>query len=172
MTTMEQTNKQVPAQTPTNEMLTLQGNVSIRLIGPDGKVKQAGEVKNMIMRVGMDYFAYALAVRTDAADGTYGPFNAIAIGTSSSAVANTQTALQGTELARGAVTPVAISNNVRGFTITFGAGTGTGTINEAALLNHSTTAGKMFSRVLTGAYVKGALDTLSITWTFTIGTWA
>lgn len=91
----------------------------------------------------------------------------IAVGTSATAIADGQTALQGTELAR-----VVFDSHVRtGHSIelvaTFANGIGTGAWEEAGIFSAST-GGVMFSRVLTGTYTKRAVDIFEVHWTYTV----
>ena len=90
----------------------------------------------------------------------------IAIGTSSTAAAASQTALVA-EVARAQGTLSQPDAHTDRCTYTFPAGTGTGTITEVARLNASS-AGTMFGRGILGtAAVKTAADSLQITYDFT-----
>jgi hypothetical protein len=91
----------------------------------------------------------------------------IAVGTSSAAIANSQTALVGTELARVVFDSHVRTGNSIELVATFGVGTGTGAWEEAGIFSAST-AGIMFSRVLTGTYTKRASDVFEVRWTYTI----
>ena len=53
------------------------------------------------------------------------------------------------------------------YVASFGAGTGTGAITEAGLLNASS-SGTLLCRTVFSVINKGANDTLGITWTVTI----
>ena len=91
----------------------------------------------------------------------------IAVGTSAAAIANSQTALVGTELARVAFDSHVRTGNSIEIIATFGAGIGTGAWEEAGIFS-AATSGIMFSRVLTGTYTKRASDVFEIHWTYTI----
>jgi hypothetical protein len=51
---------------------------------------------------------------------------------------------------------------------TYAAGTGTGAITEAGIFNASS-SGTLLSHVVFSAINKGAADSLTITWTITVG---
>jgi hypothetical protein len=74
----------------------------------------------------------------------------------------------GTELVRQVFTTSSVSTNVVTLTTTYAAGTGTGALQEAGIFNAST-AGTMLSHVVFSVINKGAADTLTITWTVTVG---
>jgi len=90
-------------------------------------------------------------------------WNYIAIGSGDGAAAAGNTAL-GSEAARGQG-DYAYSDDTAAFTVaeTFAAGTATGSINETGLFNDSS-AGELFARQTFGTILKGAADTLTITW--------
>ena len=74
-----------------------------------------------------------------------------------------------TESARVALTggQGAPSTNTIVYTATFAAGTGTGALTEAGVLNASS-SGTMLCRTVFSAVNKGADDSVTITWTITI----
>ena len=91
---------------------------------------------------------------------------AIGTGTVAAAIANTTL---GTELARQALTTSGgtVAGAVITFATSYAAGTGTGAITEAAILN-AASAGTMLARTVFGVVNKGALDTMTISWAVTI----
>ena len=91
----------------------------------------------------------------------------IAVGTSSAAIANSQTALVGTELARVPFDSHVRTGNSIELIATFGAGVGTGAWEEAGIFS-AASGGIMFSRVLTGTYTKRQSDVFEAHWTYTI----
>jgi len=96
--------------------------------------------------------------------GTGSPsFNFVAIGSGDGAAAAGNTAL-GSEAARGQG-DYAYTDDTAAFTVaeTFAAGTATGSINETGLFNSGAT-GQLFARQTFGTILKGAADTLTITW--------
>jgi len=94
-------------------------------------------------------------------------FSHMAIGTTSTAVAAGDTTLGG-EVGRVVLTSKAVSNNDIAYVGDFPAGTGTGSIVEAGILNASS-AGTMLNRATFSAITKSASDALKITWTVTFG---
>jgi hypothetical protein len=144
-----------------NTSLVIKGYVHIVLTDAQGNIKQEEEGPNLITTVGKAFVATALIT------GTSITFGYMAVGTSTTAPSISQTALVGSELGRVASTNTNPTSVTTQFVGSFGAGTGTGTIEEAGLFS-AASAGSMFSRYLTGTYVKGATDTLAITWTITV----
>lgn len=91
----------------------------------------------------------------------------VAVGTSSTAIADNQTALVGSELARVVFDSHVRTGNSIELVTTFAAGIGTGAWEEAGIFSAST-GGIMFSRCLTGTYTKRAVDVIEVHWTYTI----
>lgn len=91
----------------------------------------------------------------------------IAVGTSAAAIADSQTALVGTELARVAFDSHVRTGNSIELIATFTTDVGTGAWEEAGIFS-AATGGVMFSRCLTGTYSKRAVDIIEIHWTYTI----
>lgn len=145
---------------PSTDHVRGKGHVLIELIDQEtGKVKHREEIDNLIVTVGLAWFAKRLAAES-ANEMTH-----IAVGTSASATAAGQTALVGTELARVAMTSKTRTANAVAMVASYPAGTGTGTLNEAGIFDASS-AGTMLSRVVfSGAVTKGASDIFNITWT-------
>ena len=118
---------------------------------------------NLIVNVGFDFIADAIgkAASRPAVMGY------IALGTGTTAAAATQSALV-TELDRNAAT-YAHTAGTKAFTFTadFPAGDGTGAITEAGVFN-AATAGIMLDRVVFPVVNKGADDSLTAVFTFTM----
>lgn len=146
------------------QTLNLTGNWRLEVIGPDGRVKDVREKKNLIVNAGLNYLREFIL---DSVTPTTLPrMGWIAIGSDATAVAAGNTAL-GTELAREAVeTYTAGGTGVASIDNTFGAGVGTGTVTEAGVFSAST-AGTMLNRVVFAAVTKGAGDSLKVTFTLT-----
>ena len=85
--------------------------------------------------------------------------------TGSTAAAVGDTALGG-ESARVALSSTTVSGADITYVATFGAGTGTAAITEAAVLNASS-SGTMLCRTVFAVVNKGASDSMSVTWTVT-----
>ena len=90
----------------------------------------------------------------------------MAVGTSTSSAAANNTTL-GTEIARVGLTSTSVSGAVVTYVASFGAGTGTGAITEAGILNASS-SGTLLCRTVFSVVNKGASDAMTITWTVTV----
>lgn len=144
----------------TNENLKVTGNVDIALIGADGLVKDKREIKNLVVTNGLAFIASRMR------DATASVMSHMAVGSGNSAALLANAAL-GTELGRVALTSTTVTGNQVTFIATFPAGTGTGALTEAGIMNASS-AGTMLCRTVFSVVNKDAGDTLSITWTITI----
>jgi hypothetical protein len=145
----------------TNEMIKASGRLNIQVIGPDGMIKDEQTVDNLVVSVGLNFIASRIR------DASATVMSHMAVGSGTAPAASGNTAL-GTELGRVALTSTTATNNAVAFVATFGAGVGTGAVTEAGLFNAST-AGTMLCRTVFGVVNKEAADTMSITWTVTIG---
>jgi len=136
----------------------------INLVG-EVQILKNGEVvlekKNLIVQVGKNFLANAVINASS-------PFVAIAIGTGTTPADISDTTLE-TEIARTAFTTSSVAANVVSLSNTYPAGTGTGTITEAGIFTNATSGGTMLSHIVFSSIGKGALDTLMINWTITIG---
>lgn len=139
-----------------NDLLSMRGDVVIKL-----NDEVVLEKKNLIVTAGKAFLASAVL------NSSSSPFTYMAIGTGTAAAAVTDTALA-TELTRSAFTTSSVASNVVTLTTTYAAGTGTGTLTEAGILNNSS-GGTLLSRVVFAAISKGSADSLTITWTITVG---
>ena len=134
--------------------MEMKGHLTIAL---NGEVVQ--EVDNLVVTAGKGFVASRMA-------GTSANvMSHMAIGTGSTAASASDTAL-GSEAARTAVTSTNVSGAVVTYVDTFAAGTGTGAITEAAILNASS-GGTMLCRTVFSVVNKGASDSMTITWTVT-----
>lgn len=143
-----------------NEYIKATGDVSLVLRDENGKVKQTTEIHNLVVDVGLDFIASRMK------DGTATVMSHMAVGTGTTAAAAGNTAL-GTEAARVALTSTTVTGNDVVYVASFGAGTGTGALTEAGILNNSS-GGTLLCRTVFSVINKGASDTLSVTWTITI----
>lgn len=142
------------------ETSKVSGHLKVILKDKDGKVKETRSLKNLIVATGVNYIADRMA---DAAEGA---MSHMAVGTGTTAAAANDTAL-GTENGRVALTSTTQTNQNVVYVATFAAGTGTGAITEAGILNASS-GGTLLCRTVFSAVNKGANDTLQITWTVTV----
>ena len=138
-----------------NDDLKLKGKLAISI---NGEVVQ--EVDNLVVTAGKGYVASRMK------DATATAMSHMAIGSGSTAAAASDTAL-GNELGRVSLTSTNVSSAVVTYVATFGAGTGTGAVTEAALLNASS-SGTMLCRTVFSVVNKGSADSMTITWTVTV----
>jgi len=142
-----------------NEAIGIKGNLKIELIR-DGKVIQEEKVSNIIVTTGKGLVATLVA-------GSGTAFSHMAIGTDNTAEVVGDTALT-SEVGRVTLTSKAVTNNVIEYIGDFPAGTGTGTIVEAGILN-AASGGTMLNRATFSSVNKTASDALKITWSVTLG---
>ena len=125
-----------------------------------GEVKEKREKKNIVVDDGKELIASRLR------DNDTAPSH-IAVGDSSSSTSAGQSALQGSELKRIAITSTSQNGNELTYTGDF-TGSWTGTVEEAGIFNASS-AGVMLCRFLTGTFDKDSNDEIEVRWTLTIG---
>lgn len=147
--------------------LAIGGLYRMELYGPDDALKDCRVVKNLVVDAGLNWIReYGFDSVTPT---TMTRMSRIAIGTGTNAVTSADTTLQ-TESARQVFTAatgyVAGGTGVVTVLTTFAAGTGTGAVTEAAVLN-AAAMGDMWNRVVFAAVNKGAGDTLKVTVTMT-----
>ena len=142
------------------ELLKAKGSLKVVLTGKDGQVKEEHFFDNLVVTTGKNFIASRM-VGTSAAVMSH-----MAIGSSSTSAAAGDTAL-GSELGRVALASSSASANVVTYTATFPAGTGTGAVVEAGILNASS-SGTLLCRTVFAVVNKGADDAMSITWTVTV----
>jgi hypothetical protein len=141
------------------ETIKAKGELSIKLFGPDGKLKAEQNVPNLVVTTGKTFIAARMV-------GTPTAMSHMAIGSGTTDPAVGDTALQ-TELGRVSLTSSASSGAVVTYVASFGAGTGTGAVTEAGILNASS-GGTLLCRTEFATVNKGADDSMSITWTITV----
>lgn len=148
-----------------SEQIKLTGNVSMKLIGPDGQVKQQHSDHNLVVTVGKSYLAAWLAAATQATE--FMTFMGLGTGTSGPSSGDTTL---GTEFSGGGYSradgTLTSASNVWTNTATFAPGNGTGAVTEAGLFSAST-VGTMFAHQVFAAYNKQAGDTLIVVWNVT-----
>jgi len=125
-----------------------------------GNIKQAFKAKNLVVAAGKTYIASRIVGTSS------NIMSHMAIGTSTSTPTSTDTQL-GTEAGRVTLASASNSANAITYTATFPAGTATGAITEAAVLNSSTT-GTMLCRTTFPVVNKAAGDSIAVTWVVTI----
>lgn len=136
------------------------GSVNVVVRGDDGAIKQEFTVPNLVVDTGLNYIASRMEGTSDSA------MSHMAVGTGTTSAASGDTALE-TEVARVALTSTTVTSNAVAYVATFAAGTGTGALTEAAILNASS-GGTMLCRTVFSVINKGASDSMTVTWTVTI----
>lgn len=142
------------------ENLKMTGRLKIEVFNPDGTLKDAREIDNLVVTAGKDFIASRM-VGTAASVMSH-----MAVGTDDTAPVAGNTTL-GAETARVALTSGSSSGSVATFIATFGAGTGTGALEEAGIFNAGS-GGTMLCRTTFLVINKGASDAMTITWTVTV----
>jgi hypothetical protein len=139
------------------DTLKVEGNLVVVKTTGNGAT-ETHEFKNLVVSVGKTNIAARMAGNTAAV------MSHMAVGTGSTAAIVGNTTLE-TEIARvgltvGGGTP---SANTVTYSATFPAGTGTGALTEAGVLNASS-GGTMMCRTVFPVINKQAADTIAITW--------
>lgn len=142
-----------------NDNFKVTGDVNITLFNKDGTVKDSREIKNLVVATGKAFIAARMV-------GTPTEMSHMAVGASSTAAANSDTAL-GSELGRVGLTSDTVSGAIVTYTASFPAGTGTGAVVEAGIFNGSS-GSTMLCRTVFSVVNKGADDAMSITWIITV----
>ena len=138
-----------------NDALKMKGRLQIHV---NDELVQ--EVDNLVVTAGKNYVASRMK------DTTATAMSHMAIGSGSTAAAANNTAL-GNELGRVALTSTTVSSAVVTYVASFPAGTGTGAITEAGILNASS-SGTMLCRTVFSVVNKGSADSMTVTWTVTV----
>ena len=147
-------------QLQNQDMLKMKGELQVVVRDALGAVKQEFTVPNLVVTAGKNYIASRIVTGST----TVMSHMAIGTGTATPAVANTTL---GTEAGRVALASFSASGNAVTATATFPAGTGTGAITEAGILN-AATAGVMLCRTTFPVVTKEAGDSIAITWIVTV----
>ena len=142
-----------------SDLIKIKGDLKITVTNPEGKIKQEVEVPNLVVTTGKNFIASRMK------DASATAMTHMAIGTGSTSAAAGNTAL-GSEAGRVALTST-VTDNAVAYVASFPAGTGTGAITEAGLLNASS-SGTLLCRTVFSVINKASGDTLGITWTVTV----
>lgn len=144
------------------ESVKLTGTLHIVLRDEQGNVKEERYEKNLVVTAGLAYIASRMVGTASTVMGY------MDVGTSNTAASLGQTALvAAVSGARRPLTVFSNASNVVTAETTFGAGYGTGTLQEAGIFNASS-AGTMMCRSVYSPVVKASTDSLTITWTITV----
>lgn len=146
-----------------NDTLPMRGDLVITVVDENGSIKDKRELKNLVVSAGKTFIASRMAGVSSNVMGW------IAVGTNNTSPTAGDTTL-GTETARVAtsVSGGTPSTNTVLYSATFSAGTGTGALTEAGIFN-AASSGTMLARTTFSTVNKGASDTMTISWTITVG---
>lgn len=143
-----------------NSNFKMVGNLSITLTDENGQLKQNQTVPNLVVSTGKDFIAQRIASNSAPL------MNYMSVGTSTATPGTANTALgaeiAGSRVIIGAANTTTVANTTT-YVATFPSSIGTGAITEAGIFN-AANAGTMLCRTTFPVVNKGALDTLSITW--------
>lgn len=139
--------------------LKLVGAVEITLFDKDGAPKDKRAIKNLVVTAGKEFIAERMV-------GTPTVMSHMAVGSDNTAADAADTAL-GTELGRVALASSGVAGAIVTHTASFPAGTATGAVVEAGILN-AASGGTLQCRSVFPVVNKGADDGMSITWTITV----
>jgi hypothetical protein len=155
-------------ETKTKDGTLMKGYIKIELFDKDGNVKQIVEKENTFMAVGDAHVADQLAATpAEAAMGW------MAVGSGDTPFTTSSTTLTD-EIDRNALSGGYPEQQSGGddndvvYKATWAAGDATGALTEAGIFN-SSVAGTMLAASTFSVINKGASDTLTITWTVTVG---
>lgn len=146
-----------------DDMLELKGKLRLVLTGPDGRLKEDRTVDNLVVTAGKTWIAARMVAAAVAV------MSHMAVGTNNTAAAAGDTTLNAeVGSSRTALTSWLSAGAVATAICTFGAGVGTGALVEAGIFNAGA-AGTMLARTVFSTINKAAGDSLTITWTVTVG---
>lgn len=141
--------------------INIKNNVHIELFGPDGTLKDERHVHNLITTVGLAH----IADQMESAPGE-APMSHMAVGTNGAGGVLVGDTTLNTEVDRNALTSFLQSTNTVIYIGDWAAGDATATLTEAGIFN-AAVAGTLLCHAAFAGIVKGASDTLKITWTIT-----
>ena len=144
----------------TEDTLKMTGDLTVTLFDAEGKVKDKRDLKNLVVSAGKTFIASRMVGTSQAI------MSHMAIGTGTTTPAVAQTTLT-TEAGRVTLASSSASSNAVTYTATFPAGTGTGAITEAAVLN-AASLGTMLCRTTFPVVNKAAGDSIAVTWVITV----
>jgi hypothetical protein len=136
------------------------GDLFVRRYDEKMNLVEEKHIPNLVVTTGLNYMASRIL--SNAA----GVMSHMAVGTGAVAPVAGNLGL-GTEIRRQAFNSSTVSANTVTYQTTYTPGFGTGVLTEAGIFD-AASAGNMLCRTVFGVVTKGALDTVSITWTVTI----
>lgn len=141
------------------EGLKMKGELVVTRWNGKGQIVDCIKIPNLVVTAGKAFIASRMVgVASDV-------MSHMAVGTNNTAPAVGNTTLAG-EVGRVALTTGTSTGAVVTYTATFPAGTGTGALVEAGILNAGS-AGTMLCRTTFPVINKGASDTVAVSWTVT-----
>jgi hypothetical protein len=146
-----------------DEMLEMRGTLHIELRDEYGNLKDERLLENLVVSAGKTHIASRMVgVASNV-------MSHMAVGTNNTAPAAGDTTLAAEVAAsRTALSSYTSSGAVATAVCTFGAGVGTGALVEAGIFNASS-VGTMLCRTTFSTINKAAGDSLTVTWTVTVG---
>lgn len=144
-----------------SDRIIVAGHVKAEVFGADGLLRDFAETHNLILTAGKNMIADRLLASPTLAVPTH-----MGVGTSGTAPAAGDTTITGET--RVALTSKTRATNVVTFVGDWAAGQATATLQETGLWD-AASGGVLVGRATFSSIVKGASDTLKVTWTWTIG---
>jgi hypothetical protein len=142
-----------------NDTIRATGHLLIEIFNSEGDLKDSRDIDNLIVSVGKTFIAARLI-------GSPAAMSNMALGSGVVAAVIGDIAL-GAELGRVVLASATSAASVATYVASFPAGTATGAVTEAGILNAGA-GGTMLARTVFPVVNKGAGDTMSITWNVTI----
>lgn len=143
------------------DKLKVSGNVKLEHYNENGDIIETKEFKNLIVSTGKDFIAQRMK------DDITNVMSHMAVGTGDTAATLSDTTLE-TEIDRNALDSTTVTDNDVTYVATYPAGDATGALTEAGIFNASS-AGVMLCRTVFPVVNKSAGDSVTITWTITVG---
>lgn len=141
------------------ESLKAKGSLQVLLTRADGQVEEHN-LHNLVVDTGLNYIVSRMKDTSETA------MSHMAIGSGTTSAAAGDTALE-SQLGRVSLTSTTVSTNTVTYVASFGAGTGTGAVTEAGILNDVTT-GTLLCRTVFPVVNKQSGDSMTVTWVITV----
>jgi len=144
------------------ENLKITGALRVVVTGPDGRVKDQRDLKNLVVDTGLNFIVKRMK------DAVTDVMSHMSLGTGTTAAAAADTTLE-TEIAgsRVVLTSTTVVANAITYIASFAAGVGTGAVTESGIFNNIT-GGTMLCRTVFPVVNKQAGDSMTVTWTITV----
>jgi hypothetical protein len=139
----------------------MSGRLIIKKFNEKQELLYQTEVENLVVTAGKNFIASRIV--SDSAD----IMGYMAIGDNATVSALPQTSLSNQRARVATSTASAVDNNIT-FTASFGAGVGTGSIQEAGIFNASS-SGTMLCRTTFPVITKTSGETIAISWVVSVG---